>query len=822
MGKNRILGHSHLTFCFILSVFIYACDSQDEAFDTSTLSSFSYATTRLNPYEWRYIRVDLPPWFSSISFALQSDANLDLHKIKSVSPSSLQIICFREGSLPLPDVYNASVMGLVMDYISNSSFSGTRSLQNIEKCYPMQKNLWLRVTNEQISPGTWYFGIFNGIGHVRTQSKMIDRGSALSFSGNLSVEGCMTSMMLGQFCNQTVYMLPCKSGHNLTGIGLDNELYRKLENSVLACRNANGIVCHEGGEQKIYLLDIIGIVEELLIAVTNVTFDRSQPSTINGSQSLMCYARNGAVPLETVYDFSIDISKEPLVIHFPKAGRWFFIVRQIDTLNTSRGPQSRSLKVCYLLEWQVLECPAAKAGLNCTLEKYMLQAIVRTNPSVPFESNYIPISEKISSTSANFPLEPLTSNISHAENSEEAWTFFLLDIPAGAAGGNIHVHLASDGKINYEIYARYEGLPSLSSWDYFYANKTVNSNDSMFFKLYDSTVKTISFYMLYVKVGTWSFGLRKLDPANSTTRTDISISIERCPHKCSYHGTCRSVLDASGLTLYSYCFCDRNHGGFDCSVEIVSHQGHLRQSIFLIASNAAALFPAYWALRNRAFPEWVLFTSSGLASAVYHACDVGAGCLLTFRVLQFFDFWLSFMAVVSTFVYLTSISDAWKRTIFIVVALLTALLAQTKPTQSRNIGYVMGLGALGLLVGWLVEFFARNRTFPFSREFSFNFLYRWESVKGWIRNTIKIIIRRFRWGFIAAGVITLALASLGWRMETTANYWIWHSLWHIFIYTSSFFFLCSKPRVQNQQASNGRYELTHQNSLNNHQQHSPR
>lgn len=31
------------------------------------------------------------------------------------------------------------------------------------------------------------------------------------------------------------------------------------------------------------------------------------------------------------------------------------------------------------------------------------------------------------------------------------------------------------------------------------------------------------------------------------------------------------------------------------------HVGHIKQSIFLIASNAAAVLPAYWALRNKVF-----------------------------------------------------------------------------------------------------------------------------------------------------------------------------------------------------------------------------
>lgn len=181
-----------------------------------------------------------------------------------------------------------------------------------------------------------------------------------------------------------------------------------------------------------------------------------------------------------------------------------------------------------------------------------LQTVLRKNPAVPFESNYIPITGKLSSPSTKFPLEPLLSNVSAGLNSSNTWTFFLLDIPYGATGGNIHVLVTSDTKINYEIYARYGGLPSLSTSDYFYANSSSSSNGSMFFKLYDATEKTINFYILYVRGGTWSFGLRQLSPINPTGQTSLSLSLERCPQKCSSHGTCQSVLDTSGLTLYRF------------------------------------------------------------------------------------------------------------------------------------------------------------------------------------------------------------------------------------------------------------------------------
>ena len=105
------------------------------------------------------------------------------------------------------------------------------------------------------------------------------------------------------------------------------------------------------------------------------------------------------------------------------------------------------------------------------------------------------------------------------------------------------------------------------------------------------------------------------------------------------------------------------------------------------------------------------------------------------------------MAVVSTFVYLASISEVSKRTIHTIIAIVTALLAETGPTRyfcnttcshltmpselitvgfcrSKNIGYVIGLGTLGLLVGWALEFFARRRTFSLSPDFHLNLLAR--------------------------------------------------------------------------------------------------
>ncbi|KAG5538346.1 hypothetical protein RHGRI_019062 [Rhododendron griersonianum] len=811
MGDNSILNLClFLTFVSFLSTCFHGpCFSYEvrrgggggSPYNSVAVSSFSYPKTQLRPYDWRYIKVDLPPWFSSMSVSLESDVDLDPGKIENIPSSKLPIICLREGSPPLPDVYNISLAGLVLEAISNAPFADIRGLQNAELCYPMQQNMSVIVTNEQVR-----FNIQSSFTDL--SRSLINRGPVYSFSGNISVEGCATPSMWGQYCNQTVDLLSCADNYNLSENLSDTKLFNQTAENVIFCRNSNGNSCHGGLEPKIYALDVMGIAEQLTIVAANVKLNETASSngTWNASGiALMCYARHGAIPQATLHDYSANISEEPLVISSPKVGRWYFAVHM-------------NVKACYILDWLVFECPEGKAGFNCSWERYMLQTVLRTNPY--FEADYVPISEKISSDSANFPLEPLLSNSSIEGKLEVTWTYFLLDIPSGAAGGNLHIKLPSGAKTNFEIYAKYGGLPSLYSWDYYYVNTTSSSNISMFPKPYYADDQTASFYILYIRSGTWSFGLRQLNTSETASKnqTTMSISLERCPRRCSSpHGKCQSAMDASGLIIYSYCSCDRDHGGFDCSIEIVSHKGHIWQSIALIASNVAALLPAYWSLHQKAYAEWVLFMCSGVSSGLYHACDVGTWCPLSFHVLQFMDFWLSFMAVVSTFVYLADIDEASKRTIHTIVAIITALMAAARPTSSTNITLVMAIGALGLLTGWLIEFCTKNRSLPFTTEFRLNVLYGWQAVKGWLHNLVKTLLKRFRWGFVVAGFIALAMAVISWKLETSESYWIWHSMWHVSIYTSSFLFLYSKVDAvvdgESGGPPDGNYELTRQDSF---------
>uniref|UniRef100_A0A0E0QZR1 EGF-like domain-containing protein n=3 Tax=Oryza TaxID=4527 RepID=A0A0E0QZR1_ORYRU len=766
----------------------------------------SYGQPRLwlKPYDWSYLRVELPPSFSSVTMDFATDRDIQREHLKDLPRRDLAIICLMNSNPPIPDISDSFLDTLLSNFLVVGSFGSTNNQSDLAQCIPFQKNTTIVLRNDQISPGIWYIGYFNGLGPARTQSKMISRGRARSVSTSITVEGCPTSALWGPYCNQTIEMISCSqsSGYNNSrnlmglnidkrktlntrehtrrinflsqwnhleekGVGSNSTTYSRMDNSI-TCAISNGSLCLRQGDMKFYFLDVVDLALQFEITATN--FGLAQRS------SLICYLRYNAFPRRDLHDYS---ASTPL----------------LDT-------------TCFSLEWQVTGCLNGKAGTNCSWEAYVLQRVPKRSPSVPFESYYVPSDGKASLEYSHFSLEQFLSNSSF---EPFAWTYFFLDIPEGSAGALIHVQIKSDKELNYELYSRYGGLPSNESWDY-YASRTSSSNGSVYFSLQNSTNSDMDLSIFYAKEGTWCFGV-KHPSDKSNSQTYMSISLQGCHKNCNQKGACHSSIDESGLTFYSFCTCDRDHGGFDCNDELVSPNGHIWQSVFLIASNGAAILPAFWALRQKAFAEWILYTSSGISSALYHSCDVGTWCILSFRVLQFLDFWLSFMAVVGTFIYMATIDETSKRAMHTAVFILTALLAATGATRSANIGIVIAIGSLGLLIGWLLEFSTARRFVCWPWRINLNVPQSWPNLRSLFWNSLDLLNKRFRWFYLLLGFITLAFAGTSWKLESNRSYWVWHSLWHITIYTSSFFFLCSMRINTVNHSPEPSYELTRQNSL---------
>ncbi|KAG0457476.1 hypothetical protein HPP92_022633 [Vanilla planifolia] len=820
-------------FCGFLSWQMPAAGEEEGQSGSSTMWSFTCPDLMLRPYDWAYLRVDLPPWFSSVTMGFTSGVDINNKQIKKLPKSTLPVICFSQGRPPLPDISSAYLDSVLSNFVANGSFV-EKFLQNMEQCIPYHKNLTISLAKDQISSGVWYIGVFNGLGSERTQSKMISRGHSYTLSASINVQGCGSSTIWGSYCNNSIDMISCSPSINykqprsvlesnlfrssddlnlMNGRGLYSAMSPNISvelQNLVDCSNSF-MSCIGIGEVKFFALDIVGSISHFTVAATHLMLNQtsiSNNSTTIDEILLMCYVRYNAIPLSSLYDQSADISRTPLVVKLPKIGRWYVALQVIKQKNTEAYSDSG---LCFSFEWQLHQCFDGKAGENCTSESYVLQRLLKRGSNNPMDSYYLPVDENGSLEEANFRLDYRLSN-SSADNV--AWTSFFFDVPHGAAGSNLHVQLTSDKVVNYEIYSRYGGMASIDTWD-FYVNSKNNSNGSMILTSNDISKGRLEFYLLYVREGLWNLVLKHASDIGEHQST-MSISLVGCPKHCSSNGQCHYSIDESGLTFYSFCYCDRNHGGFDCSDELVSPRGHFWHSIFLVASNGAAILPAFWCLRKKAFAEWVLFTSSGVSSGLYHACDVGTWCPLSFHALQFMDFWLSFMAVVSTFVYMATIEEASKRAIHTIVAIITALLAVTGATRSENIIIVIAIGTLGLLLGWFLEFSAANRhvcppRFNINILSSMETLYRSQSMKRLCLNLVKAVLKRYYWPFLLLGFVGLAFAGTSWALEANETYWFWHSLWHISIYSSSFFFLCStSPQCNSQQ--DPEYELTRHDS----------
>ncbi|XP_044969801.1 uncharacterized protein LOC123429886 isoform X2 [Hordeum vulgare subsp. vulgare] len=765
------------------------------------LASYGQPKLSLRPYDWTYLRVDLPASFSSITMNFATDRDIPREHLQDLPRSDLAIICLMTANPPIPDISDYYLDNLLSNFLAVGSFGNTNNQSILAQCIPFQKNTTIVLTNGQISPGIWYIGYFNGLGPARTQSKMISRGRALSVSTSITVEGCPTSALWGPYCNQTIETIGCSqfsrynNSRDLLGLTINTrKILKTRENTrrtsflsrsnhpighqlesnrtslvgvenLVTCAISNDSLCLRQGDMKFYFLDVVN--QALQFEITAANFRVPQ------SASLICYLRCNAFPQRDLHDYSGDISSAPLVIKLPNIGRWYIAIEILNKTQMRNTTAAMLDTICFSFDWQVTGCLNGKTGINCSWEAYVLQRVPKRNPSVPFESYYVPTDERALLEYTHFSLEKFLTNSSF---EQFAWTYFFLDVPQGSAGALIRVQLKSDKELNYELYSKYNGLPSNDSWDY-YASRTSSSNSSVFYSLQNSTDSDMDLSIFYAKEGTWCFGVKHPN-YTSNSQTYMSISLQGCHRNCNQKGVCHASVDESGLTFYSFCTCDRDHGGFDCSNELVSPNGHIRQSVFLIASNAAAILPAFWALRQK-----------------------------------FLDFWLSFMAVVGTFIYMATIKEASKRAMHTVVFILTAILAATGATRSANIGIVVAIGSFGLLIGWILEFSTARRFICCSWQINLSVPHRWPNLVALFWNTLEMLNKRFRWLYLLFGFITLSFAALSWKLESNSSYWIWHSMWHITIYTSSFFFLCSMRVNMANHSPEATYELTRQDTL---------
>ncbi|KAG0459198.1 hypothetical protein HPP92_022326 [Vanilla planifolia] len=96
-----------LLLLWFLSWQMPAAGEEEGQSGSSTMWSFTRPDLMLRPYDWAYLRVDLPPWFSSVTMGFTSGVDINNKQIKKLPKSTLPVICFSQGRPPLPDISSA-------------------------------------------------------------------------------------------------------------------------------------------------------------------------------------------------------------------------------------------------------------------------------------------------------------------------------------------------------------------------------------------------------------------------------------------------------------------------------------------------------------------------------------------------------------------------------------------------------------------------------------------------------------------------------------------------------------------------------------------
>ncbi|CAI9094119.1 OLC1v1029804C4 [Oldenlandia corymbosa var. corymbosa] len=764
-----------LKMCSLLLCLLIPCSSSEQIDDIYRVDSVTIYDS-LPPYEWHYLKVELPQFVTFASLEVEAaDFGKKMIKIGH-SDSNSPVLCLRKGGFPLPDISSFASEVPKVGNVHNAS-KIEKNLWSAGQCYFIRDKVSIEFISEQISADVSFVGLFNGIGPIRTQAKMINTGPIFDISTTIYVKDCKNQSKRGQLCSKSIEELSCHNS-SLCELGQSDESSKNYTGVSVRCLTCKKIFKESDLQDlasKTYFLDMPHPVEELMISGIDLKSSEAHHTEKIGN-SLMCYARYGAVPGD-VYDYAVDLTKMPLKISLPKIGTWYFNMQLIDELNVQLRRLQNSSELRYSVEWDVVECPDGNAGPNCSWLRYMLQVSQRDSSDGFLVSS--PKNLNVSVELHNLHLEPMLSNTSYGIGTESdfAWTYFDIDVPRDAIGKNIHIELIANVSINYQLFIRFNGLPSESNWDYFYLSQSSHSdNGSSMFKLYKRSERRVDAYLLYPNEGLWTLGLMHPVQSNPNLRTELSLSVENCPNQCSNHGSCEFNGDQGPTGFrYYFCKCDGRFGGFDCSVQLVSLSGQRWHVAFLTASNAAALLPAIFALRQKAYAEWIVFICGGVSSALYHSCDTGSWCSLSFHVLQFMDFWLSFVAVLTTFLYLAFVSEVVRRPIHTLSFIVTALLSLNGVTNYKNIPLVVALGAFVMLCAWSLEVFGSCRSSSLSLPISIaNTQHRLVKVKSWFPDLLKALNKRFKWRFVFAGLVTLGMAALSRNLETPESYWIWH------------------------------------------------
>ncbi|CAK9210599.1 unnamed protein product [Sphagnum troendelagicum] len=775
----------------------------DDPLSSSVVNALNYPNLKVGPYNWKYFQVEVVDAFSV--FKIELSRNWMVAKEDNWIETKVPLICFRLGGPPLPNT--------IWETIEEAAMA-TGRVQNVSgkgQCAWFHNSTLIYLSNMQVVAGVWYIGVFSNSNPSRFQSKMISRGKTFTFGLHVIVLKCNSPILRGPNCNITVTQLcsnlPIDHLYTTSWHPSDGSLHEELKHHDLKPLSGSSIQDHSAflndanwvvlkdqniqpGEWKYYSLDVpqYYLKLDIITVVSPMAFKSDM-----GLNKLYQSTRYGALPEQS--QDQMHLSLNALTIDVPKHGLWY-----IGVFNPV-GEDFMGM-INFNLYWRLESCNTKTQGAECKPTLIPLERkLMETAYESPFDSYYTLIGKPVSyfqwvpveilNCLKSLPIA-LNNNTCH-----ENWTYFLIVVPKGTSGAVLSIQLRHTWTSITDVYIRFEGIPTNEIWDF--STTTLEFQSSNVFERRKQSLDVV-----FPIEGMWCLGVQSQINDNSTLEKDtntnggahIQVTIHGCLNGCSGHGSCQTTNEASQLHFFSYCHCDATHGGHDCSLLLLLPFEQMVHIWALVGSNLAAILPSMWAFHHHAYSEWVTYTLSGVTSAIYHSCDAGGWCALSYDTLQFLDFWLSFLAVVMTCVYIASFAHSIKGAFQMGATIIAAAFTKENATSAWNVLLVVLIGMAGLVIGWAMECWHLQHRIPSWLQISTmaplrGVLRVWEAMHRQAEEFLGKMRGRFHWVYLIVGLTILTLAGLSWLLETDDTYWIWHSLWHVCIYTSAFVILSS-------------------------------
>ena len=282
--------------------------------------------------------------------------------------------------------------------------------------------------------------------------------------------------------------------------------------------------------------------------------------------------------------------------------------------------------------------------------------------------------------------------------------------------------------------------------------------------------------------GTWwlSIGLE----CNSTVCKDVvqvvhlQVSITTCIDGCNAgknHGSC-NIFSTDGI-LFSACVCKVGWIGLSCNDGrfAISFDTQLPHTLLLTLSNFMFIPCVILAIYRKFYTEALVYFFVTFMSSFYHACDQpgqAVYCILPFETLQFSDFLSSITAIWFTLIALAKLGPVVESFLHVLGLIVLAICV----SYARfNVWTTVVPGAVGVVIvasTWGVKCHKIKVCYP-----------------GW---------KKFFFSIIPGGLCAAVGLSLYAFVETSNNYWIVHSIWHIMMACSVLFLLPIGPKHKNE------------------------